>query len=197
MLIDIVSKMAIPRWARHVYLTILMFAYFTILKFRDFARILYFESLQFRVVDSGRILEVGTLQKMGKNRGRSEHVQIHLLTYMTFFTYFQEVPFNTTFYKSPIVILSVNHKYNLKVKGSRPPENNIISAWLEVSLLFYSNLRKQPPDISRDASSSFLTKWRKPRKPRFTTQLLAFPWKDVCGTSVEIPYWWRVLPRSR
>ena len=144
MLIDIVSKMAIPRWARHVYLAILMFAYFTILKFRDFARILYFESLQFRVVDSGRILEVGTLQKMGKNRGRSEHFQIHLLTYMTFFTYFQEVPFNTTFYKSPIVILSVNHEYNLKVKGSRPPENNIISAWLEVGLLFYSNLRKQP-----------------------------------------------------
>ncbi|CAH3029060.1 unnamed protein product [Porites evermanni] len=47
------------------------------------------------------------------------------------FTYLQEVPFNTTFYKSPIVILSVNHEYNLKVKGSRPPENNIISAWLE------------------------------------------------------------------
>ncbi|CAH3156512.1 unnamed protein product [Porites evermanni] len=43
----------------------------------------------------------------------------------------QEVPFNTTFYKSPVVILSVNHEYNLKVKGSRPPENNIISAWLE------------------------------------------------------------------
>ena len=144
MVINIVSKMAIPRWARHVYLAILMCAYFAILKFRDFARILYFESLQFRVVDSGRILEVGTLQKMGKNRGRSEHVQIHLLTYMTFFTYLQEVPFNTTFYKSPIVILSVNHEYNLKVKGSRPPENNIISAWLEVGLLFYSNLRKQP-----------------------------------------------------
>ena len=54
------------------------------------------------------------------------------------------MPFNTTFYKSPIVILSVNHEYNLKVKGSRPPENNIISAWLEVSLPFYSNLRKQP-----------------------------------------------------
>ena len=53
------------------------------------------------------------------------------------------MPFNTTFYKSPIVILSVNHEYNLKVKGSRPPENNIISAWLEVSLPFYSNLRKQ------------------------------------------------------
>ena len=64
-----------------------MCAYFAILKFRDFARILYFESLQFRIVDSGRILEVGALQKMGKNRGRSEHVQIHLLTYMTFFFY--------------------------------------------------------------------------------------------------------------
>ena len=54
-----------------------MCAYFAIFKFRDFARILYFESLQFRVVDSGRILEVGTLQKVGKNRGRGEHVQIH------------------------------------------------------------------------------------------------------------------------
>ena len=93
---------------------------------------------------SGRTLEVGTLQTMGKNRGRSEHVQIHLLTYMTFFTYFQEVPFNTTFYKSPIVILSVNHEYNLKAKGSRPPENNIISSWVEVGLNFYSNLRKKP-----------------------------------------------------
>ena len=32
---------------------------------------------------SGR-LEVGTLQTMGRNRGRSEEVYIHLLTYMTF-----------------------------------------------------------------------------------------------------------------
>ena len=77
MVIDIVSKMTIPRWARHFYLAILMCAYFTILKFRGFVRILYFESVQFLVVDSGRILEVGTLQKMGKNRGRGEHVQIH------------------------------------------------------------------------------------------------------------------------
>ena len=45
------------------------------------------------------------------------------------------MPFNTTFYKLPVVILSVNHEYNLKVKGSRRPENNIISAWLEVDLL--------------------------------------------------------------
>ena len=33
---------------------------------------------------SGRTVEVGTLQTMGKNRGRSEHVHIHLLTYITF-----------------------------------------------------------------------------------------------------------------
>ena len=145
MVINIVSKMAIPRWARHVYLAILMCAYFAIRKFRDFARILYFESLQFRVVDSGRILEVGTLQTMGKNRGRIKWGRSHQFTNLhDLFTYLQEVPFNTTFYKSPIVILSVNHEYNLKVKGSRPPENNIISAWLEISLLFYSNLRKQP-----------------------------------------------------
>ena len=61
-----------------------------------------------------------------------------------FFTYLQEVPFNTTFYKSPIVILSVNHEYNLKVKGSHLPENNVISSWVEVGLNFYSNLRKKP-----------------------------------------------------
>ena len=161
MVIDIVSKMAIPRWARHVYLAILMCAYFAILKFRDFARILYFESLQFRVVDSGRILEVGNLRKMGKNRGRSEHVQIHLLTYMTFFTYLQEVPFNTTFYKSPIVILSVNHEYNLKVKGSRPPENNIKSAWIEVGFNLYSKVRKKQTLFRATPLLFFSTKWRR------------------------------------
>ena len=101
---------------------------------------------------------------------------------MTFFTYLQEVPFNTTFYKSPIVILSVNHEYNLKVKGSRPPENNIISAWLEVSLPFYSNLRKQLARHFARRHHQFSHKMRtEPRKPNFTTQLLAFPWKDVSG----------------
>ena len=172
MVIDIVSKMAIPRWARHVYLAILMCAYFAILKFRDFARILYFESLQFRVVDSGRILEVGTLQKVGKNRGRGEHVQIHTNLH-DFFTCLQEVPFNTTFYKSPIVILSVNHEYNLQVKGSRLPENNIISSWVEVGLNFYSNLRK---------------------KPAFhATPPLVFPQNDVWWTTIaKIVYWWCV-----
>ncbi|KAM7452153.1 hypothetical protein ABFA07_000348 [Porites harrisoni] len=43
----------------------------------------------------------------------------------------QEVPFNTTFYKSPVVILSVDHGYDRKVKSFLLPENNIISAWLE------------------------------------------------------------------
>ena len=94
---------------------------------------------------SGRILEVGTLQTMGKNRGRIKWGRSHQFTNLhDLFTYLQEVPFNTTFYKSPIVILSVNHEYNLKVKGSRPPENNIISAWVEVGSNLYSSLRKQP-----------------------------------------------------
>ena len=74
-----------------------MCANLAILKFRDFARILYFESPQFRVVDSGRMLEVRTLQKMGKNRGRSEHVQIRLLTYMTFFYLFTGSAFQYDF----------------------------------------------------------------------------------------------------
>ncbi|KAM7438980.1 hypothetical protein ABFA07_011600 [Porites harrisoni] len=43
----------------------------------------------------------------------------------------QEVPFNTTFYESPVVILSVNHQYDRQIKGSRLPGNNIISAWVE------------------------------------------------------------------
>ena len=37
------------RFLRHVYFAILMCAYFTTLKFRDFAKILYFESLLIRV----------------------------------------------------------------------------------------------------------------------------------------------------
>ena len=72
----------------------------------------------------------------------STFTSIYCTNLHDFFTYLQEVPFNTTFYKSPVVILSVNHEYNLKVKGSRLPENNIISAWVEVGLLFYSSLRK-------------------------------------------------------
>ena len=63
---------------------------------------------------------------------------IHLLkTFLIFLTYLQEVPFNTTFYESPVVILSVNHQYDRQIKGSRLPGNNIISAWVEVGLHCY------------------------------------------------------------
>ena len=123
---------------------------------------------------SGRILEVGTLQTMGKNRGRIKWGRSHQFTNLhDLFTYLQEVPFNTTFYKSPIVILSVNHEYNLQVKGSRLPENNIISSWVEVGLNFYSNLRK---------------------KPAFhATPPLVFPQNDVWWTTIaKIVYWWCV-----
>ena len=61
------------------------------------------------------------------------------------FIYLKEVPFNTTFYKSPVVILSVDHGYDRKVKSFRLPENNIISAWMEVSLnicIFYSHAQE-------------------------------------------------------
>ena len=68
------------------------------------------------------------------------------------------------------MILSVNHQYDLKVKGSRLPENNIISSWIEVGCHFYPGLRKQPP--SR------------------TTPPLVLPQNDVCGwTIAEIVYW--------
>ncbi|XP_078383861.1 uncharacterized protein LOC144666332 [Oculina patagonica] len=43
----------------------------------------------------------------------------------------QEVKYNTTFYASPAVLVSVHHNYDRKVKNSIPPENNIITAWLE------------------------------------------------------------------
>ena len=80
---------------------------------------------------------------MGKKNGKSTFT--YSLTFLhDLFTHSQEVPFNTTLYKSPVVILSVNHEYNLKVKGSRLPENNIISAWVEVGLNFCSSVRKQP-----------------------------------------------------
>ena len=188
--IDIVSKMAILRWARHVYLAILMCAYFAILKL--ISRL--YENFVFRIssisrcrqwanIRSGDFTEDG--QKQKEKWARSDpFTNLH-----DFFTYLQEVPFNTTFYKSPTVILSVNHEYNLKVKGSRRPENNIISAWLEVDLL------------------------EKPSSPTFrATPPLVFPQNEenpenpvsrhsektsVSGTSAEIPCWWSVLPRSR
>ena len=39
------------KFLRHVYFAILMCAYFATLKFRNFAKILYFESLQFRAFE--------------------------------------------------------------------------------------------------------------------------------------------------
>ena len=44
----------------------------------------------------------------------------------------QRVEFNTTFYASPVVLVSVHHDYDRKVKNHIPPEYNIITAWVEV-----------------------------------------------------------------
>ena len=44
----------------------------------------------------------------------------------------QQVQFNTTFYASPVVLVSVHHSYDRKVKNHIPPEYNIITAWIEV-----------------------------------------------------------------
>ena len=66
---------------------------------------------------------------------------IYLLYYADFFIcsfklYFlsclQQVPFNITFYASPVVLVSVRHQYDRQVKGTIPPENNIITSWVEV-----------------------------------------------------------------
>ena len=40
--------------------------------------------------------------------------------------------FNTTFYASPVVLVSVHHDYDRKVKNHIPPEYNIITALVEV-----------------------------------------------------------------
>ena len=44
----------------------------------------------------------------------------------------QHMPFNTTLYASPVVLVSVHHQYDRKAKMFVPPENNIITAWVEV-----------------------------------------------------------------
>ncbi|RMX58432.1 hypothetical protein pdam_00019701 [Pocillopora damicornis] len=43
----------------------------------------------------------------------------------------QEVSFNTTFYTSPVVLVSVHHFYDRQQKSLILPENNIITAWVE------------------------------------------------------------------
>ena len=56
-----------------------------------------------------------------------------------FISCFQRVHFNTTFYASPVVLVSVHHQYDRQAKSFVPPENNIITAWVEVRyhLFFY------------------------------------------------------------
>jgi len=43
----------------------------------------------------------------------------------------QKVQFNTTFYASPVVLISVHHQYDRQTKSHIAPENNIITAWVE------------------------------------------------------------------
>ena len=56
--------------------------------------------------------------------------------FVLFLFFLQEVQFNTTFYASPVVLVSVHHFYNpqISMKSLVPPENNIISAWVEVNM---------------------------------------------------------------
>ena len=44
----------------------------------------------------------------------------------------QQVQFNTTFFASPVVLVSVHHDYDRKVRNHIPPEYNIITTWIEV-----------------------------------------------------------------
>ena len=61
------------------------------------------------------------------------------------FLFFQKVQFNTTFYASPVVLVSVHHLYNPQVsmKSLVSPNNNIISAWVEVNKQYTSFLLLQ------------------------------------------------------
>ncbi|KAL9963147.1 hypothetical protein ACROYT_G032322 [Oculina patagonica] len=43
----------------------------------------------------------------------------------------QKVPYNTTFYDPPVVLVSVHHNYDRVGKTNVPPENNIVTAWVE------------------------------------------------------------------
>ena len=51
-------------------------------------------------------------------------------------SFLQDVSFNKTFQESPVVLVSVNHRYDRQAKGRFLPENNIISTWVEVDLCF-------------------------------------------------------------
>lgn len=57
----------------------------------------------------------------------------------------QEVVYNTTFYAPPVVLVSVHHQYNRQNKKNVPPENNIVTGWVEVRYVFsvYSSCNKQ------------------------------------------------------
>ena len=52
----------------------------------------------------------------------------------------QQVQFNTTFYSSPAVLVSVHNDYDRKVKNHIPPEYNIITAWIEVGHISVLNV---------------------------------------------------------
>jgi len=52
--------------------------------------------------------------------------------YLLPFFSLQQVHYNTTFYVSPVVLVSVHHQYDRKAKTNIPPENNIITVWVEV-----------------------------------------------------------------
>ena len=60
----------------------------------------------------------------------------------------QEVPFNTTFYESPVVLVSVHHQYDRQAKSFVPPENNIITAWVEVWYYQLSYFRSTRRDFA-------------------------------------------------
>ena len=62
----------------------------------------------------------------------------------------QQVQFNTTFYASPVVLVSVHHDYDRKVKNHIQPEYNIITAWIEVrhSYLLHAYQRQFGPRYS-------------------------------------------------
>lgn len=59
-----------------------------------------------------------------------------VLTVLVSLMFPQEVVYNNAFYAPPVVLVSVHHQYNRQNEKNVPPENNIVTAWVEVRYVF-------------------------------------------------------------
>ena len=82
--------------------------------------------------------------KAGMNWNRNFKIADKMLSFSS-----QQVQFKTTFYVPPVVLISVHHQYNGPFIHHILPENNIITAWVEVrhimSLIWFKFLQLADP----------------------------------------------------